>query len=115
MKVLLKKESGFLGIRIDGSLDQKGVIDFKEITGEYYDFEEKKVIYLSDAALYLENIEFISSSGIGLIVLLTNMLSAYNKKLYLVRAPQYFRKMTAVLMLDPYLNFCDDPSEKFGK
>ncbi len=115
MKVLITNEGGLLSIKAAGSLDQKGVIDFKEMTRKYFDFDEKKIICLSDAALVLEEVDFISSSGIGLIVLLNNMLSAYNKSLFIVRPPQFFKKMTAVLMLDRYLNFCESIEDAIGK
>jgi len=115
MNLLITNESGLLIIKAAGSLDQKGVIDFKEMTLEYFDFEEKKIICLSDAALILEEVDFISSSGIGLIVLLNNMLSAYNKRLFIVRPPQFLKKMTSVLMLDRYLNFCESIEDAVGK
>jgi len=115
MEILITNENNVLSIKASGSLDQKGVIDFKEMTRKYFDFEEKKIIFLSDAALFLDEVDFISSSGIGLIVLLNNMLSAYNKSLFIVKPPQFLKKMTAVLALDPYLNFCENLEDARGK
>ncbi|HNY13034.1 MAG TPA: hypothetical protein PKK26_15715 [Candidatus Wallbacteria bacterium] len=111
MKLLITNDDGLLNIKASGSLDQRGVIDFKEMSGKYFDFEEKKMKCLSDAALFLDKIDFISSSGIGLIVLLNNILSSYNKNLYILKSPQFFKKMTAVLMLDRYLKFCESIEE----
>lgn len=115
MNLLVTKDGGSLSIKASGSLDQKGVIDFKELTGKYFDFEEKKVKKPSDVALFLENVDFISSSGIGLIILLNNMLSACDKTLYIIRPPQFFKKMTKVLMLDRYLNFYESLKEALEK
>jgi len=97
------RKSGEMNIfSLTGSLDIYTAVEFKNYFESIVKGEENQVI------IDLEKLNYIDSSGIGMLIKMLNYVKSLNGKFYLTNMKPHLEKVFRVAGLSSYFNFIGD-------
>ena len=98
-------ESGELLVRIEGEVDVYTSIDLKKELTRLVESEQKKII------IDLENVNYMDSSGLGVLVALLKELKKVGGELKLISLPVSVKKIFDLTRLTKFFNIYNNLDE----